>query len=95
MGCRILTDGELACYYDSVTDWAFGPVVYDDERGPSASEILEHGLVMLRDATFIIAKDEYEANIGGRQDPRVMNERGLRRLVHNAADALVAAEAQT
>lgn len=95
MGCRILSAGEMACYYDSVTDWAFGPVVYEDERGPSATEILEHGLTMLANGDFVIAKDEYEVQFGGRQDPRLMTESGLRRLVRAAADALVAAEARS
>lgn len=91
MGCRILTDGDLACYYDSVTDSAFGPVVYEDERGPSATEILEHGLVMLRDGTFCVEQGEWETTIFGcRPDPRLMNESGLRRLAREAADALVA-----
>ena len=36
MGCRILTDGDKACYYDSVTGTAFGPVFDDGEEEAEA-----------------------------------------------------------
>ena len=40
MGCRILAgvaNGEQkgACFYDSVTDWCFGPLMNDEEEAVS------------------------------------------------------------
>jgi hypothetical protein len=56
MGVRILTGHEQgtnqvrACLFDSVTEWAFGPVFYDYEDGTSADDVAESFLIWLREA---------------------------------------------
>jgi hypothetical protein len=77
MGCRIAHDRSqnLAVFYCSTADWAFGPV-FTDDGDHDADERAEAFVRWLRE-TDAWSTFEKEPMQGGRRDPRDLTERGL------------------
>lgn len=74
MGVRIISAhmGSVAVMYDSVTDWAFGPVFYD-EGDYSAEERIQHFLEWLQ----VDARSLTDVDLEGKRNEWYAQEKEL------------------